>query len=72
MRNALIAAHAGFAMIWLGCVLTEAFFERALLPKSDDSRLTLAYLHVRVDKFVKLPAIGGVLLLIALVAGYSR
>ena len=49
-------------MLWLGCILTEALFERALLPKGNDSRLTLAHLHVRVDQFIELPAIAGVLL----------
>jgi hypothetical protein len=73
MRNALITVHTGFAKIWLGCILTEAFFERALLPKGDDSPLKLAHLHIRVDKFVELPAIGGVLLtcLLLLHAGSS-
>ena len=61
MRTALIAIHASFAALWLGCILTEALFERALLSKGRDGQLTLAHLHVRVDKAVELPAIIGVL-----------
>ena len=61
MKTILIAAHASFSALWLGCILTEALFERALLPKGQDGRLTLAHLHVRVDKIVELPAIFGVL-----------
>jgi hypothetical protein len=62
MRTTLIAAHATFAAVWLGCILTEALFERALLAKGRDSQLTLAHLHVRVDKVIEIPAIFGVLL----------
>ena len=61
MRTALIAIHASFAALWLGCILTEALFERALLSKGRDGQLTLAHLHVSVDKAVELPAIIGVL-----------
>ena len=61
MKFILIAAHSSFATLWLGCILTEALFERALLPKGQISRLTLAHLHVRVDKIIEIPAIFGVL-----------
>lgn len=61
MSTALVAIHAVSAGLWLGCILTEALFERALLPIGRDSQLTLARLHVRVDKVVEVPAIIGVL-----------
>lgn len=60
MKSLLIAAHASFATLWLGCILTEALFERALLLEGHDGRLTLAHLHVRVDKIIEIPAICGV------------
>ena len=53
----LIAAHSGFAMLWLGCVLTEALFERVMLAGDRGSHLRLADLHVRVDTFIEIPAI---------------
>ena len=61
MRTILAAIHVTFASLWLGCILTEALFERALLPKGRGGQLTLAHLHVRVDKVVEIPAILGVL-----------
>ncbi|MBP7080600.1 MAG: hypothetical protein KBA96_05775 [Rhodocyclaceae bacterium] len=57
MRNTLLGAHFLFAGIWLGCVLTEALFERALLAGDRRSHLRLAALHMRVDKYIELPAI---------------
>ncbi|TNE57475.1 MAG: hypothetical protein EP340_08730 [Alphaproteobacteria bacterium] len=57
MSNALSYLHFGFAALWLGCVLTEAVFERALLSGDRLAHKTLAELHVRVDKFIELPAI---------------
>ena len=60
MQNALASLHATFAALWLGCVLTEALFERTLMANGREGQLTLANLHVRVDKFVELPAIFGV------------
>ncbi len=60
MRPTLLALHACFAATWLGCILTEAIFERALLPQGRQSQLALAHLHVRVDKFIELPSIFGV------------
>lgn len=41
--------------------MTEALFERALLPEGSKARKVLAHLHVRVDKIVEIPAILGVL-----------
>ncbi|TNE42642.1 MAG: hypothetical protein EP347_00455 [Alphaproteobacteria bacterium] len=52
----LLPLHYGFAMLWLGCVITEALFERALLSGDRSSHLLLADLHVKVDKFVEIPA----------------
>lgn len=49
--------HAVLAGLWLGCVLTEALFERALLPQGTSARLTLARLHRRVDLWVELPVL---------------
>lgn len=56
----LVAIHAVCASLWLGCVLTEALFERALLPNGNEARRTLAALHVRVDWLIEVPAIVGV------------
>ncbi|MDR2852585.1 MAG: hypothetical protein LBV61_05975, partial [Burkholderiaceae bacterium] len=57
MRSLFLALHLIFAAIWLGCILTEALFERVLLAGDRTAHLTLARLHVRVDNFVELPAI---------------
>ncbi len=62
MRNAILGLHLLFAGIWLGCVLTEALFERALLAGDRKSHLLLSNLHVRVDKLVEVPMILGALL----------
>ena len=42
--------------LWLGCVLTEALFERALLGQGRDKELILTALHKRVDVFIEIPA----------------
>ena len=55
--STILAFHFGFATIWLGCVITEALFERALLAGDRSAHLTLSDLHVRVDKFIEIPAI---------------
>ena len=57
MNLAIISLHFGFAAVWLGCVVTEALFERALLAGDRESHLTLADLHARVDLFIEVPAI---------------
>lgn len=57
MRPLLLAIHLIFAAVWLGCILTEALFERALLAQGQAAHLTLARLHVRVDNLIELPAI---------------
>jgi len=57
MRQILVFVHLVFAAVWLGCILTEALFERALLAKGHEAHLILAELHVRVDKLIEVPAI---------------
>jgi hypothetical protein len=52
--------HLLCAGAWLGCVLTEALFERALLAQGPAAHRLLAALHVKVDAAVELPAIAGV------------
>lgn len=56
MKSVLLPIHISFVGIWLGCVLTEALFERALLGKGRDQELTLVALHKRVDLVVEIPA----------------
>lgn len=64
MNKLLLVIHLLFGGIWLGCVLTEALFERALLGKGRAQELILVALHKRVDLFVEIPAF-----LIVLVTG---
>lgn len=65
----LLILHILFIGIWLGCVLTEALFERALLGQGRAQELLLADLHKRVDVWIEIPAFiavvvtGGMLLL---------
>lgn len=66
MRPLLLPLHLVFASVWLGCILTEALFERALLAEGPVAHLALARLHVRVDNLVELPAI-----LVVLVTGLA-
>ncbi|HZW12545.1 MAG TPA: hypothetical protein VFF81_05055 [Noviherbaspirillum sp.] len=61
MRNLLLLFHLVFAGLWLGCVLTEVLFERALLGRGKDYEVILAGLHRRVDLFVEIPAFLAVL-----------
>jgi uncharacterized membrane protein len=56
MNSALLSIHIAFVGIWLGCVLTEALFERALLGQGRAQELILVSLHKRVDLFVEIPA----------------
>jgi uncharacterized membrane protein len=58
----LLPFHLLFVGIWLGCILTEALFERALLGKGRVQKVILAVLHKRVDMFIELPALLMVLL----------
>jgi uncharacterized membrane protein len=54
--NALLPLHLLGVGLWLGCVLTEVLFERALLGKGRAQEALLADLHRRVDVFVEVPA----------------
>jgi len=59
--NPILPAHIAAAGLWLGCVLTEALFERALLGRGREQERILAALHRRVDVFVEIPAFVAVL-----------
>jgi hypothetical protein len=52
----LLIFHILFIGLWLGCVLTEALFERALLGRGREHELLLADLHKRVDVWIEIPA----------------
>lgn len=54
--NALLPLHLLAVGLWLGCVLTEVLFERALLGKGRAQEALLADLHRRVDVYVEVPA----------------
>jgi hypothetical protein len=56
MNSLLFPIHVSFAGVWLGCVVTEALFERALLGQGRQQELILAELHKRVDLIVEIPA----------------
>ena len=56
MNHWLLILHLALVGLWLGCVLTEALFERALLGKGRDKELILTALHKRVDVFIEIPA----------------
>lgn len=56
MKSLLLPLHLVFVGLWLGCVLTEVLFERALLGKGPEQELLLAELHKRVDLAVEIPA----------------
>lgn len=56
MKSVLLPLHLAFVGIWLGCVITEALFERALLGKGRAQELILVALHKRVDLIVEIPA----------------
>lgn len=60
----LATLHAIFVGAWLGTVLVEGLFERALLGQGHDKELLLARLRCRVDKLVELP-----LLIVVAVSG---
>lgn len=62
MKSLLLWVHLLLVGVWLGCVLTEALFERALLGKGHDLELVLVALHKKVDMVVEIPAFMGVLL----------
>ncbi len=56
MKSILLPLHLAFVGIWLGCVITEALFERALLGKGRTQESILVALHKRVDLIVEIPA----------------
>ncbi|MES2949592.1 MAG: hypothetical protein V4858_13705 [Pseudomonadota bacterium] len=56
MNKLLLLLHIVFIGVWLGCVVTEALFERALLGQGRAQELILVGLHKRVDIFVEIPA----------------
>jgi hypothetical protein len=56
MTKVLLPLHLALVGLWLGCVLTVALFERALLGKGRDKELILSALHKRVDMFIEIPA----------------
>jgi hypothetical protein len=56
LKSVLLPLHLAFVGIWLGCVITEALFERALLGKGRAQELILVALHKRVDLVVEIPA----------------
>lgn len=58
--------HAILVGAWIGTVLVEALFERALLGQGRGQELILARLHWKVDKLVELP------LLIAVVVSGAK
>lgn len=60
----LLTLHLLAAGVWIGTVLVEALFERALLGKGREQELILARLHWKVDKLVELP-----LLIVTLASG---
>jgi hypothetical protein len=66
--SGLVNIHVLAAGLWLGCVLVEVFFERALAGR-DEHRLLLGRLHRNVDLFIELPALLAVLASGALLIG---
>ena len=62
MKSLILLLHLTSVGIWLGCVLTEALFERALLGKGHSHERLLAELHKRVDLIVEIPAFAIVLI----------
>ncbi|MCL1961640.1 MAG: hypothetical protein FWG56_07705 [Desulfovibrionaceae bacterium] len=60
--NAVLPLHLTLAGLWVGCVLTEVFFERALLGHGHEQERVLAQLHRKVDLWIELPALIGVFL----------
>lgn len=54
-RQMILAVHIVSVGTWLGCVLTEALFEHALLGTGRANELILAKLHKEVDLFVEIP-----------------
>jgi len=72
MQSWIVAAHVAFGGLWLGCVLTEGLFERALLNQGAAAALIVARLHRRVDVVVEVPAMAGVAVTGALLLQTAR
>ena len=62
MPSFLLLIHLVAVGVWLGCVLTEALFERALLGQGRAYERLLADLHLKVDQWVEVPVLLAVLL----------
>ncbi|MBI5259063.1 MAG: hypothetical protein HY855_21340 [Burkholderiales bacterium] len=62
MHTGWLILHLLCVGAWLGCVLTEALFEREMLAQGPAAHRALADLHWRVDRWVELPSFCGVLL----------
>lgn len=62
MKDTVLLVHLLFVGVWLGCVLTEALFERALLGQGRAQERILVGLHKRVDVWIEIPAFVGVLI----------
>lgn len=61
MKTPVLLVHILLVGIWLGCVLSEALFERVLLGKGREQDRILTRLHKRVDVWIEIPAFVGVL-----------
>ncbi len=72
MTKLLLATHPIFIGIWLGCVLTEALFERALLGQGRDQERILVGPHKRVDLVVEISAFAIVLATGALMLAHAE
>lgn len=72
MKSILLPLHLAFVGIWLGCVITEALFERALLGKGRAQERILVALHKRVDLMVEIPAFIAVLVTGAAMLGTAN
>lgn len=56
VMSSLLALHILSGGLWLGCVLTEVGFERALRGQGPVAEQILARLHQQVDTWVEAPA----------------
>jgi small-conductance mechanosensitive channel len=57
----ILILHILFCGIWVGCILTEALFERALLGSGRENHKLLSDLHKEVDLLIEIPAFIGVI-----------
>jgi hypothetical protein len=56
MENILLSIRLFFSGICLGCVMTEALFEHALLGEGREKELILITPHKQVDLIVAIPS----------------